>query len=77
MRKNFRLLALILAGALALAGSAGAQTRRAGTNARAGAAPAQALPAGLAQLPASDAVLTVDVRRLLTAAVPRMYNKKP
>lgn len=65
----------------ALAATAGAQTNGAGSAARGRAqartqvtpaqARAQAAAADTLPLPASDAVLTVDVRRLLTEVVPR------
>lgn len=64
-------LALFVALA-ALAGASKAQTRRPGGGASRPAATQTAAPARQAvPLPASDAVLAVDLRRLLTEAVPR------
>lgn len=77
-RKGFAIFAALVATVIALAATAGAQSPR-GANrraARASAAPAQsaAQSAIVAQLPASDAVLVVDARRLLSEALPRAFN---
>src|SRR5205085_6721171 len=50
--------------------SADAQTNRRGTN-------TSAVPGALAALPASDAVMTVDVQRLYKEALPRIYASDP
>lgn len=77
MKKFFYVLTLAFAVALTTATNTfGNQTARQG---RAATSSAQATTAAnaLALLPASDAVLTVDVRRLLKDALPRAYNNNP
>lgn len=71
MKKYFYVLTLAFAVALAAATPAQGQTGRvAGATA--------ATEAGvLAWLPPSDAVMSVDVRRLLSDALPRAYNNNP
>ncbi len=72
MRKYFYVMTLALAAAAVSATTANAQTapRRA--------AGAQTTATGvLASLPASDAVMVVDVRRLLSEGLPRAYNNNP
>lgn len=73
MTKKVYIFAALIA--LALSIPAGAQTRRAQTTpSRVAAMVAPAAAAGLlARLPASDAVLTVDVKRLLNEGLPRAY----
>jgi hypothetical protein len=77
MRKYFNFLTLALGLVLA------ATSLHAQTGARvAGATPATRAQSAaatnlLASLPASDAVMSVDVRRLLTDALPRAYNNNP
>jgi hypothetical protein len=75
MRKSFAIIAALVLAALQT--SAGAQTRRTNTAPAARTTPAaQAANASaglLAALPASDAVVSIDVRRLLTEAMPRAY----
>jgi hypothetical protein len=66
MRRTFYASTLALLTAVALAQTAAAQTPRTAAAGRAAPAQAAQLP-----LPASDALLTVDVRRLLTEVVPR------
>lgn len=73
MKKLFYVLTLTFAVAAGVATSSGNQTRRA-TNAPPPAANTQATARVLASLPASDAVMVVDVRRLLSEALPRAYN---
>lgn len=71
MRKHFAVLFALAALALALPASA--QTRR--TQA---ASARRDAPAGIiAQLPASDAVMTVDVKRLFNEGLPRAYANNP
>lgn len=72
MKKNFYIFALAAAVALSLT-NAKAQTkqrRSPATNNN-----AATVPAGVASLPASDAVMVVDVHRLLNEALPRVYAK--
>ncbi len=83
MKKNFYVSTLAFAVALAAAtplhGQA-ARGRAAGSTATSTATNgAQAATAAnlLASLPASDAVLSVDVRRLLSDALPRAYSNNP
>ncbi|HVG28487.1 MAG TPA: hypothetical protein VM864_02075 [Pyrinomonadaceae bacterium] len=74
MRKHLAVLSVLAA--LSLAPHAAAQTRRAQPTPARRNAPAAA--AGLiAQLPASDAVMTVDVKRLFNEAMPRAYASNP
>lgn len=83
MKKYFYVLTLALSVALAAATPLHAQTRRGSgraasrTTAAAAASSAQAAAGLLASLPASDAVMSVDVRRLLSDALPRAYNNNP
>lgn len=75
MKKFFYVLTLTLAVAFAAAGASGKQTRR--NRATAAAPPAvaaQATTRALASLPVSDAVMVVDMRRLLSEALPRAFN---
>ena len=80
--KGFVFFAALVGATFALAATAGAQSPRGGnrTGATAAAAPTQpsqsaaAQSAILASLPASDAVLVVDTRRLLTEGLPRAFN---
>jgi hypothetical protein len=83
MKKYFYVLTLAFAVASAAATPLHGQTRA--RNGRA-ASPAAAVRAQatnaaaaslLASLPASDAVMSVDVRRLLSDALPRAYNNNP
>ena len=76
MKKYFYVLTLAFAiAALTAANTFGKQTTRRGGAAASG---AQATTASvLASLPASDAVMLVDVRRLLKDALPRAYNNNP
>jgi hypothetical protein len=70
MRKHLAVLSALAA--LVLAPHASAQTRRApATPARRGAPTAAA--GVVAQLPTSDAVMTIDVKRLFNEAMPRAY----
>lgn len=66
---------------VALLGAAGAQTRRgaAGASAQTTTAsqPPSAVVGALAALPVSDAVVTLDVRRLFGEALPRAYASHP
>lgn len=71
MKKHFYVLTLALVVASTLATSTSAQTTRGAATSPAN---AQAATALLATLPASDAVMLVDVRRLLTEALPRVHN---
>ena len=79
MRKSFAIITALLLAALST--SVGAQTRRARSSAGTRATSSQqAATAGaglLASLPASDAVVSVDARRLLNEALPRAYSKNP
>ncbi|MDQ1557009.1 MAG: hypothetical protein QOD32_69 [Pyrinomonadaceae bacterium] len=81
MKKYFYVLTLAFAVASAAATPLHGQTRaRAGRAASPAAARAQATSAAaglLASLPTSDAVMSVDVRRLLSDALPRAYNNNP
>ena len=82
IRKGFVIFAALAALISALAATAGAQSPRGGN--RTAAPPATATSrtaqssaaqaAIVAQLPASDAVLVVDTRRLLTEGLPRAFN---
>ena len=78
IRKGFVIFAALVAAIAALAATAGAQSPRgAQRGARAAAAPSQpaaAQSALLASLPASDAVLVADTRRLLNEGLPRAFN---
>ena len=75
MKKLFYVLTLTFAVALSAATSAGNQTRRnRATTAAPPAANTQATARVLASLPVSDAVMVVDVRRLLSEALPRAFN---
>jgi len=79
MKKYFYVLTLTFAVALMTTGATntfGSQTARRGRETTSGAQATTAANA-LASLPASDAVLTVDVRRLLKDALPRAYNNNP
>jgi hypothetical protein len=76
MRKYFYVLTLAAAIASAAAIPTQAQASRTTTTA-ASPANAQAATNALASLPTSDAVMTVDVRRLLNEALPRAYNNNP
>lgn len=77
IRKGFAISAALFVAFAALAATAGAQSPR-GVNrqaARNAASAAQTAQAGvLAALPASDAVLVVDTRRLLAEGLPRAFN---
>ncbi|HLL74363.1 MAG TPA: hypothetical protein VK421_03800 [Pyrinomonadaceae bacterium] len=75
-RKGFAIFAAVAAAVSALAATAGAQSPRGGqTAARTAAARSQSAQADIvAALPASDAVLVVDTRRLLTEGLPRAFN---
>jgi len=77
MRKYFYVLTLaFVAIALSSVTTANAQTAR--RAAGASTAGAQATTnAVFASLPASDAVMTIDVRRLLSEGLPRAYNNNP
>jgi hypothetical protein len=75
MRKYFYVLTLAFVAAFSQVTTAGAQTARRG--AAATASTAAATTAVLASLPASDAVMLVDVRRLLSEGLPRAYNNNP
>ncbi|HEY0099915.1 MAG TPA: hypothetical protein VGB76_13285 [Pyrinomonadaceae bacterium] len=85
MKKYFCVLTLACAVALAAATPTPGQTgngRRAANSSPASTARAQqgttaAATGLLASLPTSDAVLSVDVRRLLSDALPRAYNNNP
>ncbi len=74
MKKLFYVLTLTFAVALSAATSSGTQTRRNRATTAAPPANAQATTRVLASLPASDAVMVVDVRRLLSEALPRAFN---
>jgi hypothetical protein len=77
MRRTFytSTLALLIA---ALPVSTGAQTRRGGaSNQKQTPATAQTMARQAVPLPASDAVLTVALRRLFTEAVPRVFAGQP
>lgn len=79
IRKSFAVFAALAAATVALAATAGAQPQRGGNQraARTSAATsqsAQAQSALVASLPASDAVLVVDARRLLGEGLPRAFN---
>jgi len=69
MKRMVYVLALVIF-ASACVCSADAQTNRRGTN-------TSAVPGALAALPASDAVMTVDVQRLYKEALPRIYASDP
>jgi hypothetical protein len=71
MRKYFAVLSALAALALALPASA--QTRRAQPAPARRNAPTAAAAGIIAQLPASDAVMTIDVKRLLNEGLPRAY----
>jgi hypothetical protein len=72
MRKHLAILSALAA--LTLAPQASAQTRRAQpAPARRGATSSAATADVLAQLPASDAVMAIDVKRLFEEAMPRAY----
>ncbi|HEV7903673.1 MAG TPA: hypothetical protein VGO96_07520 [Pyrinomonadaceae bacterium] len=81
MKKYFYVLTLALALASTAATPLHGQTRaRNGRAASPSAARTQATATAaslLASLPASDAVMSVDVRRLLSDALPRAYNNNP
>lgn len=79
MRKYFYVLSLaLIAAAFSSVTTTNAQTARRGAAAGASTAGAQAATTGvLASLPASDAVMLVDVRRLLSDGLPRAYNNNP
>ncbi|HZG52786.1 MAG TPA: hypothetical protein VEZ40_11690 [Pyrinomonadaceae bacterium] len=79
MRKYFYVLTLAFVAIAASSSSptAKAQTARRGA-ANAEAAAAQTATTGvLASLPVSDAVMLIDVRRLLSDALPRAYSNNP
>ena len=67
MKRTVYIVALVIF-ALACVCSASAQTTRRGANAPVGSSV-------LAALPASDAVMTVDVQRLYKEALPRIYAR--
>ena len=69
MKRTVYIVALVIF-ALACVCSASAQTTRRGANAPVGSSV-------LAALPASDAVMTVDVQRLYKEALPRIYASDP
>jgi hypothetical protein len=71
MKRNFVIPLVALAACAALAPHAGAQTRRGRRAAAPRPAAVQAAAAQAVPLPASDAVLTVALRRLLNEAIPR------
>jgi hypothetical protein len=77
MKKDFNFLTLAL-GVVLAATSVHAQTGARATGATP-ATRAQTVAAAnlLASLPASEAVMSVDVRRLLSDALPRAYNNNP
>lgn len=85
MKKYFCVLTLACAVALTAATPLYGQTARGGRAAnsspasatRAQGAATAAATGLLASLPSSDAVLSVDVRRLLSDALPRAYNNNP
>lgn len=79
MKKFFYVLTLALALASTAATPLHGQTRaRAGRAASPSRTQATTTAASLlASLPASDAVMSVDVRRLLSDALPRAYNSNP
>jgi hypothetical protein len=77
IKKSSAFLVALAAAIGALAPAAGAQSPRAGNQraARPAAAPSQSAQASLlASLPSSDAVLVVDMRRLLAEGLPRAFN---
>jgi hypothetical protein len=77
IKKGFAILAALFVAIAALAAAVGAQSPRAVNRqgARTAASAAQTAQAGvLAALPASDAVLVVDARRLLAEGLPRAFN---
>ncbi|PYS94475.1 MAG: hypothetical protein DMF64_00640 [Acidobacteria bacterium] len=67
MKRTVYVVALVIFAAACVC-SASAQTNRRGTS---------AVPGALAALPASDAVMTVDVQRLYREALPRIYASDP
>ena len=69
MKRTVYVLALVIFAAACVC-AASAQTNRRGTN-------TSAVPGALAALPASDAVMTVDVQRLYKEALPRIYASDP
>lgn len=71
MKKSFAFVASLVV--LVAAAASTAQTTRRGQTARVASSAAPASAGLLAQLPASDAVMTVDVKRLLTEGLPRAY----
>jgi len=82
MKKYFYVLTLALGVAAAAASPLYGQTRTrgraAGSQTAAGRAQAATAATGLlASLPASDAVMSIDVRRLLSDALPRAYSNNP
>lgn len=77
MKKYFYVLTLAFAVAATAATPLHGQTRARGAAARAQSATSAAAANLLASLPASDAVVSVDVRRLLSDALPRAYNNNP
>ena len=82
MKKYFYVLTFVFvvatAAATPLHGQTGARGRAAGTPSAANRAQAATAATGLlASLPASDAVMSIDVRRLLNDALPRAYNNNP
>ncbi len=79
MRKYFYVLtlALVAAAAFSQASTANAQIARARAAGASTAGTQAAANAVYASLPASDAVMVLDVRRLLSEGLPRAYNNKP
>jgi hypothetical protein len=77
MRKYFYVLTLAFVAALSPLATASAQTARRGAAAASTTGAQIATTGVLASLPASDAVMVVDVRRLLSEGLPRAYNNNP
>jgi hypothetical protein len=71
MKRTFYAPTLALLTAAALAQTAAAQTPRGAAASRTTSAQTRTTPSAPLPLPASDALLTIDVRRLLTDVVPR------
>ncbi|HLL15328.1 MAG TPA: hypothetical protein VK388_09710 [Pyrinomonadaceae bacterium] len=74
MRKYFYILTLAFVAAAAAFSSATTANAQTARGARAAGAQAATTTGVLASLPTSDAVMLVDVRRLLSEGLPRAYN---